>query len=1705
MSKHKERTINDLYNITPSSRGSYRMQGPFDEPICNFQTNTVSTEASKESILCPRNHSVGGRLVSGTCNVCSTPCSSCFPASQSLMESKVDELSGETGMINSLSFSANDVSSSNKTRKCKIRQSCEINSAIRTSSSNLFFSANAEFKANARTSDVSSATSDGVVLAKLKDPKSLEGLDDNMSCVVSADEANKLSSSSKMSEDKSSLQCSSTSSGKTINNQTFAGCVHVKNEADDDSPIDHSRQNKSSGEENNKAPTEATSRNAHSTVDYLENNHSSLKNDVASEASGDLPADTCPEKDDQKSVGSPASSDAKDASQSHQMDESEDSDIEEQDVKVCDICGDAGREDLLTVCCKCTDGAEHTYCMRKMLQKVPEGDWMCEECKFDEEMKNRYEDKSVMLDGNGKSYPTGQIAVRNTGFTIKTEAKPPDFDGDIASDAKISGKRRMDDIEVSSAAKKQALEPVSGSPKTLSPNRLPALSRESSFKNSDKGKLKSANQISSGGLSVHDTPVWGSRLQTSRGTFSKSNSFSSLAAKRKVQLVDEGFLPKQKLVRESVGLDGKESSTRSMNKSMSFRSISTSRNNVSESKVKMLSPKYSPAQDKGQMQTKERNQFERKNSFRSERSPGTSRTDQRSAFRGDPSPLSSSSNMRDSRTGLPDSKPVSSLKSSGAVACRTQDVTVHSDEAKKQISHTSISTGGAPADNKTSSSDQRPDQSSVRDDSSSNSYIAERPTSNAGEGLSDGLSQPSESKNVGERIREKSGRRLKHTGTGTKSVFCQKCKGSGHLTDSCTVDGSELSASDVSAVRNSREAPNGTSNLKAAIEAAMLRKPGICRKNRVFDQSDDLAVSNKNSETTAHDLLSGSSSRRILSPNEDGCWVSSNSMTGTHKQDIGSLRQLSVFPAEALTGAGNAVPIMPSDGKSSLIDLYRYSQAAMSILSRTAIPEHEYIWQGAFEVQKSGRTLDLCDGIQAHLSSCASPNVLDTVNKFPQKVLFNEVSRLSTWPIQFQEYGVKEDNIALFFFAKDIGSYERCYKTLLENMIRNDTALKANLQGVELLIFPSNRLPEKSQRWNMMFFLWGVFRVKRSSCMQHMQATEKPSLVPQDIPKSVMPFPEKIRCLGPVDNVTSGSVSMDGEVIASKESGCALANGNVESKASQVCKGDTADANVEHLKPNSMSFVPTSHMNSAPERRQFGIFQNLLVAPATRPRALSIIEGRAVGELIDTLAWAHERTPLTNLIRWRDKPVKLSIVQARLVGLAHLSGIPIGLTGIVSPFESVKSEFLSNQTSQYARPSNSLRDAGRECKVEVQSSSTPVANPSSYLSTSEPVPVECSSLLDRQKPSRSVDEAAGHMQEKASVGGMEKGFCSTNGRKFEINLEDEYKDEEASETSGSATTEPIRKVLNSDVPNHLKRPHSVETVMQSADSGVNQATRSFNYNDILVEKAHYDKKLKTSIGGSYGNSEQTSCSSDDFLSRMHGSSYGPYLPDTGYDEALSKAAVPECSGSAARYFFPVDPNPVKASSMPWQVHHPDNDRLSRVPNLELALGGESSSLTQGIPPFLVGKVDKKIIQDQGGETHSLTQGIPPFLVGKVDKKIIQNPGGETHSPTPGIPPFLVGKVHKKVSQDQGGETHSLTPGIPPFLVGKVDKKVSQDLSSVKEAIGVEDVSASLSLSLSFPFPEKEQQKGSVSQTEQAIPETRRGNTSLLFFGGLGNK
>lgn len=50
-------------------------------------------------------------------------------------------------------------------------------------------------------------------------------------------------------------------------------------------------------------------------------------------------------------------------------------------------------------------------------------------------------------------------------------------------------------MEIATSAKRQALESSTGSPKASSPKRLVSLSRESSLKSMDKGKMKSGQQI----------------------------------------------------------------------------------------------------------------------------------------------------------------------------------------------------------------------------------------------------------------------------------------------------------------------------------------------------------------------------------------------------------------------------------------------------------------------------------------------------------------------------------------------------------------------------------------------------------------------------------------------------------------------------------------------------------------------------------------------------------------------------------------------------------------------------------------------------------------------------------------------------------------------------------------------------------------------------------------------------------------------------------------------------------------------------------------------------------------------------------------------------------------------------------------------------------------------------------------------------------
>lgn len=718
--------------------------------------------------------------------------------------------------------------------------------------------------------------------------------------------------------------------------------------------------------------------------------------------------------------------------------ESDESDAVEHDVKVCDICGDAGREDLLATCSKCIDGAEHTYCMRERLLEVPEGDWLCEECKLAEEAENLNQDS----DADGKRVNKISLSREN------------------------SVKRLAEDLEGAPAAKRQAIDANVGSPKSSSPGRAASLSRESSFKSIDKGKMQSSSHISYGNHSNSDvsentcSPVV-RKPAALKGTFSKSSSFSS---KPKVKLVEKVFPQQPKRARD----DTKEDSVRIMGKSMSFKPTSSGRLNAGESKVKMLSPRHSHVHDpKGLKQLKERVPFERKifgrpDSFGS--TVSAPKVDQKLTSRAEMTSKSSvSTNNRDPKVANIDGKPCTLLRSTSSLG-------------RKGVENSVSSAVGASSTNGIQTSERKINQASLRDEpSSSASRIAERSSNYLNGVLQDGLSRISDSTNQGEKLNDSS------ANFSLKKVPCKKCKEIGHTTESCSVDIAELAGMDIPTSGYSREVTNKGNKLKAAIEAAIRIKPGI----RERASQDQFSVSNKE---------------------KFFCAVESTQGRG-NQTNSSNMKQLTAH----LTDAVSAVP---SGGCPTTRDWSTNALAMIScILSTTAIPEHKYIWQGEFELHRDGRLPDICGGVQAHLSRLASPKVLQMVNTFANQVTLNEVPRLSTWPTQFHRSGPKEDNIALYFFAKDLESYEKKYKGLLENMIKKDLALKGKFDGVELLIFSSNQLPENCQRWNTLFFLWGVFRGRRVGY----SSTPSSSMVPLDngIPREDH---QKIHSPKPLDN-----------------------------------------------------------------------------------------------------------------------------------------------------------------------------------------------------------------------------------------------------------------------------------------------------------------------------------------------------------------------------------------------------------------------------------------------------------------------------------------------------------------------------------------------------------------------------------------------------------
>ncbi|KAF6151320.1 hypothetical protein GIB67_040593 [Kingdonia uniflora] len=947
MTKRKVQTLKELYGITeeikvpkitPVLKGNCRIQGPIEDSEDFKETNTESPRAKKKL----RRRSVSEKVhmieESGICNVCATPCSSCIHSSSaSTMEIKGgNNFSDETskGKVLSRSSIISDPAIPVKSRSCKDQHytASETSNLLNTSSTHDSFSENAESKAILVTFDTSGASEDLEIRSKVS---RVETVANEQSAIVSSSshvtsDVAKQTISNQQDEQKST-ECH----GDDIS--SFAGDCNATNPGGD---LTEDRE-----KINTNSRIEAG-------VDI---DHGHMKPEP-------VKCSDLNEEIERSNTLHDVSDNEKSSVQSVPADENDELDVLEDDVKVCDICGDAGREDLLAFCSRCTDGAEHTYCMQIMLNKVPERDWLCEECKLKEDARIPKQEivKKVLA---SLIIPSLNEKILNSGSADSSKILPkldtrPDAESSRGTAVPhFSPKRYLENAEVTSAAKRQSLET-----NLRQPN--PLLIKETSVKSLDMGKVTPVHPIpsprghsgnnyqdiaNSATTSVHNSSKFQQRHQIPRGiSYLKSNSFN----KPKVKLVEEDVPPKNKLANS---------------KSMLIRSGS-SLSNSTESKAKIGSSNFSRSEGTRGLKTGENKLTERMHSFKSDRSLAS------------PRPSSGGYNPKAEAKVAPRVETmslVSSATNSDDLKTVQQDGKMCPSKTKNLVANIVSETPNALAGR--------------RDFKRPSSLFSRR-------GKSPSL-------------------------VGNCNSF-ESRKSQVSLKDEATVN--------LCSVGNLREVIS-SSKLTDSVAILPPKRSGICDERAAT--SDDIIPS-----------------------------------------------------------AGNLL-------KSSIIDLkspMKYPQnlddQVVLPIRQLPVPQLDYIWQGGFEVHRNGGLMDFRDGIQAHLSTCASPKVLEVVNKLSPKLLLEEVPRLSTWPTQFENCAT-ENNIGLYFFAKDVESFTKYYTSMLDSMIKNDLALKGNFGGIELLIFPSNQLPEKSQCWNRLFFLWGVFRGKRTSCMENvLRSPKKPSL-----------------------------------------------------------------------------------------------------------------------------------------------------------------------------------------------------------------------------------------------------------------------------------------------------------------------------------------------------------------------------------------------------------------------------------------------------------------------------------------------------------------------------------------------------------------------------------------------------------------------------------
>ncbi|PKU73101.1 uncharacterized protein LOC110093181 isoform X1 [Dendrobium catenatum] len=770
--------------------------------------------------------------------------------------------------------------------------------------------------------------------------------------------------------------------------------------------------------------------------------------------------------------------------------ENSESEIMLYDVKVCDICGDAGREALLAICSRCSDGAEHTYCMREKLDKLPGVDWLCEECKI-KNTENHSVDKSDTICGGSKPTFFSQNSQNSLSTLIPKKLPKPDAgvidlnDQGLANgleSPKISTRRQADHVEEIKASEERA-DPI----ETATPRKIPVLSGAISFKNQKievkKAKIESFEDQSVDALQAFRCSQNSFSSGSFKGQphahsrhFARSVSFNNSIINQKVKQIVKNVSFRQKTRREAISSKLRnETLVKSVNKSYSFKSSCSGFSNTEIAcKDHPLHPsRIENPRELGEV--KERITVDKK-------IPSAMYKTSISKL----AAPASNCHLKINRSSQNKGNVKSAIESScQSIVKRSSEASnLGCSDRKKRILHSSRSMEFFDEKFNTKNCEQckevRRKRFSPVDGLCSKVDMASH----------HGVLQPSKLNHQDNKIRNANTficPRLSSS-DGNQTLHFKKCNKTVHATQQCSTGKLEGSAHRPSNEHNLIETKKNGKECEDVMDA-MVPKTRMPNKVKIFNKFDRVPEASGEVICKADSRITPSSfSQRnialLVDSSIDNDSVKKFSVEVGKRLAATDSVNLAVQPTESLlVPKANSLSHIPTFNELNVKSLTETSPGELSILAcqskASAIPKLEFIWQGSFYVMRSDGFPQSFDGIQAHVSTCASHRVLEAASEVPSKIQLEEVSQTSSWPQQYQGIGPKEENIALFYFAKDNDSYEKSYSSLLNKMLKNDLALRGKLDDAELLIFTSKMLPTCSQRWNMLYYLWGMFISKR--------------------------------------------------------------------------------------------------------------------------------------------------------------------------------------------------------------------------------------------------------------------------------------------------------------------------------------------------------------------------------------------------------------------------------------------------------------------------------------------------------------------------------------------------------------------------------------------------------------------------------------------------